>query len=180
MDLAARPPDPPALVQQVPAREYSIDLELSSVFFLSPGLQPSALSAGLVERTRSRRGLEASLGLRVLMAREFAGGAAAELWTGVGLAPRFGAWRPRVGVQLGLTGAQRFAADSTRVAPGNDLTLRLVEGPVYLAFEAAPARFQFGSVQLSLVQFAVGTDVWNAGRVVRVQFTALELGWSFR
>ncbi len=92
----------------------------------------------------------------------------------------FGAWRPSIGPEVGVTGFTRYM----RLYEGSgypDAIINHVEetmSPVYVALSASPLRFQFSRFTFSAAEIQVGATVPHLTSALRVQLGILHLGWS--
>ncbi len=92
----------------------------------------------------------------------------------------FGAWKPSIGPEVGVTGFTR----SMRLYEGTgypDAVIDLVEArmsPVYVALSASPLRFQFNRFTFSAAEVQVGTTVPRLTSALRIQLGILHLGGS--
>jgi hypothetical protein len=136
-----------------------------------------------------RPGIEVTAGARLGFGSELKGDAAAEGFAGVYVSPHFptlvdeadriASWRPAVGVEAGLSTARvrpQLAAGPLFVYTGGEGEQ---PGTAYVMIAAAPLRFRFSALTLSVLGLATGTALAAPGRVMRVQLNVLELGLSW-
>lgn len=124
--------------------------------------------------------LEVAAGARAVLHPWLPGNAGGEGWVALRLSPHLQTWYPAVGLQLGATTALRLDWEeiygSTYWREGG-----AIEGfdyaPLWLAVEAAPARFRRGSLAIEVGSFAVGTA--GLGRVLRLQLTPVKAGLAW-
>lgn len=174
--LAAAPAPAPITPPRVQA---SIAAEFGTVLFLTAGPSPSALALSVSQRLWWPRGFRLDLGFRTLLGSQYAAGAAVEGFARIALAPAFGAWRPSVALEVGVSAATRLVIADTSLAPGNDLRSRVDFSPVYIGFGATPVRFQFGRFSFAIGSLTAGTDLMNPGRMLRVDVSAVQFAWRF-
>lgn len=99
-----------------------------------------------------------------------------ELGLSAAMAPTRGAWRPRMGLEVGLSGATHFDWAGYYGAGWReqDAVSRADYGPVWVGVVGEPLRFRWGRVQLS--SLGVGLGTMAGGRIARAQLTGLALG----
>ena len=94
-------------------------------------------------------------------------------------APHLGAWRPYVGLELGLTGRAQFEEGpkllrETRQATEGDIS------PVYIAGCAVPLSFKvWDNWRFSAMETHFGTHVGHTGRTARFQLSLLSVSRAF-
>jgi len=79
-----------------------------------------------------------------------------------------GAWRPGVGVELGVTSVVGFEPGAELLREARGATTRGISR-VYVAGYAAPLDFRRGRWRVGVAELLVGTHVGHTGRTLRVQ-----------
>jgi hypothetical protein len=130
-----------------------------SVFSFQPSIAvETALGGELARRWTWQAGVR--LGIEPLLPEAF---------VRLAVSPRVGAWRPSVGLELGMTSRARFEEGSQLLAEMRAATESDI-GPLYLAVFAAPLSIALGDRwRLSVLELLVGTHLGDTGRTVRIQ-----------
>ena len=90
--------------------------------------------------------------------------------------PEIGAWRPSVGIELGLTNRSHFDEGETllretRKAMEHDIS------HIYIAGHSTPVSFLlWNRWRISVMELNIGTHVGDTGRTMRVQIGILSVG----
>lgn len=163
------------------------ELSLGYVGFvqLAPGDIPSRGAIDLAfhrEWTPSRLPLPLRLGAGFRVPTSFAHATVpGELYFRAQLVARMGPWAPVVGPQVGLSGLTRHVRlwNSSDNFP-DDLAREQERkvGPVYVAMEAAPLRFEVGAWSVSAFELLLGGSLFPAGGAARLQVGFFSLGRS--
>lgn len=120
-------------------------------------------------------GVHVGGGLRLSMPGE-ARGLPLELFARVSLEARLGPWRPGVGPELGYSGWTRLSDELDPAGLFEREQGRV--GPLYLAIQVAPLRFQWERWSLSALELQVGASVPPLGGASRFQLGFLSVGRS--
>jgi hypothetical protein len=150
---------------------------------------PSA-SVELAGRVRLEPGVELSVGARRLLGDTLASPTAFELALAARAAPAVAQgtlgeqpwrWSPAVGLEVGLTGAQRrdweaVAAESPWALERQDTS---VDDVVYAAALLDPIHGRVGPVALSLGSLSLGSTLPSWGQAARVELTFARVGVVF-
>lgn len=100
-----------------------------------------------------------------------------ELFARVSLEARLGPWRPAVGPEVGYSGWTRLS--DAGVDPSGLFEREQGRvGPLYLAIQVAPLRFQWERWSLSAFELQVGASVPPLGGASRFQLGFLSVGRS--
>lgn len=90
--------------------------------------------------------------------------------------PRFGAWAPSAGLELGLTVRGLEDQGDRLLMELRDVSRREL-APLYVALHTAPLRFHASQRwRLSMLEIDIGTHVSPLGRYVRVQLLLAAIG----
>lgn len=93
-------------------------------------------------------------------------------------APEIAAWRPAVGLELGLTNRGRFGAGA-KLLRENREAMDEIASPVYLAVHAAPLSFAvWDDWRLSFLEVQFGTHLGEPGKTLRAQIGLVSVGRS--
>lgn len=93
------------------------------------------------------------------------------------LAAGYGAWRPLVGPELGVSGLAVLEAPLARRPTELHAAEQRTLGPAYVAMHAAPVRFVFRERWVvSALELQVGTSLAAPGATVRTQLQLLAAG----
>ncbi len=136
--------------------------------------------------------MENSFGVEVAVRSKLAGPADWQAGARLGLGPvlpeifgravlirEFGAWRPDIGIEIGVTARARFQDETgllgeTRSAMNQDV------GIVYLAIHAAPLSFRISEKwRFSALELDFGTHFVDFGRTLRGQLTLVSISRKF-
>lgn len=163
--------------------ELSVWLDAGSAINNSAGLPPFSAMLGTGVDARWAPGFETSAGLRWSPFEVFTLTPGAEAFGAVTLAPAFGAWRPAIGLEAGLSSITDVSADALRksglVTPGEYYSDTPAFSPFYAAIAAKPLRVRLGTLTLSAFGFAIGTHWPDGGRVLRIHVIPVQAGWRF-
>lgn len=168
-------------VGDVPARRHGVRLGLAQVSHIGVGRSSGALAAELsysFDSGRLRLPVEFTGGFRGALPQPGRTTLPAELFARAQLVARFGPWRPALGPELGVTGLSRPPARTNGFPPDIDALEDERATPLYLAFDAAPLRFQFGPLFLSALELSMGSTLSPVGAVFRADLGLLHVGYA--
>jgi hypothetical protein len=155
---------------------------LLQLYVLGPERERSSTTGWAIEASYGlrhlRTGIEAGGGARAVFGPNVASAAAFEGFVFGALGPEFGAWRPRVGIELGWSGAADPAVDEDSTAPGSVLREFAGASPIYVGTALVPARFAIRGWLIESAAVAIGTPLSGWGRSARVQITFVRVGVS--
>jgi hypothetical protein len=155
---------------------------LVQLYVLGPDRERSSTTGWTIEATYGLRflhtGIEAGGGARAVFGPNVASSAAFEGFAFGALGPELGAWRPRVGVELGWSGAADPAVDEDDTAPGSVLREFAGASPFYVGTALVPARFAVRGWLVETAAITIGTPVSGWGRSARLQVTFVRVGVS--
>jgi hypothetical protein len=158
-----------------PARAQTSSLEVglgtSALLVLGPMSGSSSFAVDATARGPLARAWQWNAGVRVGVSPP-----SPELFAGVAIAPRIGAWQPSVGLELGLSTRGDDDAGSALLREARDAS-RTGLSPVYFAFHGAPLSFWLADDwRFSVLELQLGTHVAPLGRYVRAQLGIVSLG----
>ena len=90
-----------------------------------------------------------------------------------------GAWRPEIGVELGITGRAKFE-DGAMLLQETRKAMETGINAFYMAIHTAPLAFSIReNWKLSVIEIDFGTHFTNIGRTLRAQVTVISVGRKF-
>jgi hypothetical protein len=91
----------------------------------------------------------------------------------------FGAWRPEIGLELGLSSRAYFDDGAMLLRETREAMQTGING-FYMAIHTAPAAFKIREKwKLSILEIDFGTHFTNIGRTLRAQVTVISAGRKF-
>lgn len=155
-------------------RNYEISAGFSMLIYQSAYNMQDALGFEAALRSKITGPVDWQAGARIGL-----GPVLPEVFGRVLLQQESGAWRPEIGLELGVTGRAKFEDGAfllreTREAMQTDIN------SFYMAIHAAPLSFKIKEKwKLSLLEIDFGTHFAHIGRTLRAQVTVVSAGRKF-
>lgn len=101
-----------------------------------------------------------------------------ELYLRPSVSHALGFWNPTMGIELGLTPFTLFDPTPRGISDSAYQQESDHQTPFYVALHAAPARFQWKRLSVSVLEVQWGTPVIAATKIARMHVGLLQIGWT--
>lgn len=157
--------------------EVWVQAECGTAQFVERATGGSRWQIGVGATARWPAGLELEVGVRRLFSPYIRPWPGVDGFVAARAAPAFGATRPAVGLELGLTSDfDRDWGEAELNGPNLLARAQAHTDPLYMAVQVEPLRAAWGRVAVGVLEVSFGTTLPDWGRVFRYEVTWLRLG----